>query len=423
VALVKESAMVRTKRTWLFVGALLYPLLALGPMMVFLSEVVSRGRHWWALGPFLLVVLGVQFAMMQVWRRWWRVQRGRLRADEAGVWIGERCLVRRRGLAHAYVVREGGRCLVRLGRSFRPVDVEVDDEAEGARLVQALRLDAGRSVARYTFTHGRSRDLRKSIGFSSTLLIGLVLVLLPLMTRFPLVALATALFGYAAYLLHLMNLRVHVSVGADGVRLRRPLSRARFIPFAAVAHARMTGKDMELALRSGGSVSMHHNFARQAGKDWLQVHAHRAPEGTTFVQSVQAGMQRHHGEAHAGASLTARGGRRVEVWLRELAALADDPSSFRSAAVPADALWRILDDPSAAATARAGAAAALRSRLDDEGRARLRVVADACAAPRLRVALARIAAGAEDARLHEALEELDDGLKASPPARAPSAPR
>jgi hypothetical protein len=52
-----------------------------------------------------------------------------------------------------------------------------------------------------------------------------------------------------------------------------------------------------------------------------------------------------------------------------------------------------------------GAAVALRSKLDEAERARLRVAAEATAAPKIRVAL-EAAAEEDDARVAEAMREL-----------------
>ena len=99
----------------------------------------------------------------------------------------------------------------------------------------------------------------------------------------------------------------------------------------------------------------------------------------------------------------APGGRSVERWVRDLRAMPRGPS-YR---LPGDAetLWRLVDDPGAPPAARAGAAVAL-STLDEDSRVRLRVAAEACAEPRLRAALTRVAEGAADDALEEALEPL-----------------
>ena len=87
-----------------------------------------------------------------------------------------------------------------------------------------------------------------------------------------------------------------------------------------------------------------------------------------------------------------------------------DPATTRviyTPAVPVEVLWRVVEDPTAATTARAGAAFALRSTLDDDGKARLRIVADACAAPKLRVALDELATGEDD--VADTFDALVDG--------------
>jgi hypothetical protein len=79
---------------------------------------------------------------------------------------------------------------------------------------------------------------------------------------------------------------------------------------------------------------------------------------------------------------------------------------YRRAAVPSASLWQIVEDPTAEPPIRAGAAVALVQALDEPGRQRLRVAAQACAAPKLRVALELVAEEAEldESRLEDALE-------------------
>jgi hypothetical protein len=80
--------------------------------------------------------------------------------------------------------------------------------------------------------------------------------------------------------------------------------------------------------------------------------------------------------------------------------------------MPADVLWRVAEDAFASADARAGAAMALRAALDDHGRTRLRVAADACATPELRAALEAIASDEDD--VTQALDELDARQRGGP---------
>jgi hypothetical protein len=81
--------------------------------------------------------------------------------------------------------------------------------------------------------------------------------------------------------------------------------------------------------------------------------------------------------------------------------------SYREAVLDADRLWRVVDDPSMVASTRAGAAMALAA-IDDEARAKLRVTAEACADPKLRVALGQVADGAAEEEMEAVLMPLLD---------------
>jgi hypothetical protein len=68
-------------------------------------------------------------------------------------------------------------------------------------------------------------------------------------------------------------------------------------------------------------------------------------------------------------------------------------------------LWRVVGDATRDAKERAVAAVSLGPTLDDEGRTRLRVVANTTAAPRLRVAIESVVEP-DDERLERALAEV-----------------
>ncbi|HZU83716.1 MAG TPA: hypothetical protein VE987_12400, partial [Polyangiaceae bacterium] len=82
-----------------------------------------------------------------------------------------------------------------------------------------------------------------------------------------------------------------------------------------------------------------------------------------------------------------------------------------SAALPSERLWRVVEDSSADRTARAGAALALTRSLDDTGRERLRVAAESCAEPRLRVALSTFATPAGARASDEELAATIDAIE------------
>jgi hypothetical protein len=82
---------------------------------------------------------------------------------------------------------------------------------------------------------------------------------------------------------------------------------------------------------------------------------------------------------------------------------------MRTAPIPRERLFRVVEDASLDPTSRAAAAVALGLELDDEGRARLRAAAEAMAAPKLRFAIEKAASphAAEDSAIKAALAELE----------------
>jgi len=405
-AFTKKNALVRTKRFWLFVvgsasmvsPALLpfiAPKLGVPPALGLLTAVIA----------YFVAVSGT----LHAWNRWWREKRGELHADENELRIGDAAVIRRSSIRHGHVLRRDGRIFVRLGRMLRLVDVEVADEAEGEALLTAMRLDAARSVAQYPMTHGTWRgSLVRAAGAVVPLLLaplfGFVTGLSIPMFLALLVAVSIAMVLYS------INQMLRVSVGADGVRVRHLLQRARFVPFSAIEEALTDGRDITLRLAGGEKIVMHH----PAGKGFKPLaFADRAEDGRKLVERIKAQVEAHQARANADATLFARAGRETAQWVRDVVSVGatdGQASSYRTPAVPPDALWRIVENAAAPATARAGAAVALRGALDEEGRVRLRATADACAAPKLRVALEVVAsAEAEDeSELCGVLEGIED---------------
>lgn len=112
-------------------------------------------------------------------------------------------------------------------------------------------------------------------------------------------------------------------------------------------------------------------------------------------------------DALAGAR-RARSRRGVEAWRARL--LATDGASFRVSSTSSDDIAAVLDDPSAPREARIGAALALAN--DPAGRPKIRVAAEATAAPALRIALEQVEAGTLDAASLEASLERAEATSA-----------
>jgi hypothetical protein len=393
----KDGMRVRTKRTWLLVAGLAVLCFGFIPA----AGLVFSG----VLGflAALVIYCGTAFALLHAWNRWWRERTGRVVARAEGLWLDDAQVVARSAVRYGHLIHRDGAAFVRLGRTLRLVDVAVADDDEGNDLLTAMRLDAGRSVGQYPMNHGT---------YASAWIRAGVFVALCLVTAVGIVASGAdsavvwpALLGGAvAAFLWGANDLVRVSVGADGVRVRRLLSRSRFVPFGALEGAQTDGRNVTLRVRDGSVVQMHH----PAGKGWKPLlFRDRADEARMLVERVEARAAEHRRAGGDVAGL-ARGNRETGAWLREVELASDDHASFRAPAVPPEALWRVVDDPAAATTARAGAAIALRNGLDEHGRARLRALADACAAPKLRVALQIVASAAEPVAIEDAFEELRD---------------
>ena len=111
-----------------------------------------------------------------------------------------------------------------------------------------------------------------------------------------------------------------------------------------------------------------------------------------------------------------RGGRGLRGWIAELRALGMGVNAaHRTAPVPADRFWRIVESPGTPPTIRAAAAVALGPRLDARDRDRLRLAASTTVAPRLRLALEAAAGSARDVELEALLAEVEQ--EDAPPLR------
>ena len=71
-------------------------------------------------------------------------------------------------------------------------------------------------------------------------------------------------------------------------------------------------------------------------------------------------------------------------------------------------LWRVAEDPAQPAIKRAAAAVALAPSLAEPDKERLGELAKTTAAPKLRIALERVAEDAPDEELEEALRRLEE---------------
>jgi siroheme synthase (precorrin-2 oxidase/ferrochelatase) len=86
----------------------------------------------------------------------------------------------------------------------------------------------------------------------------------------------------------------------------------------------------------------------------------------------------------------------------DLARAASGGAHYRVATLTRERLWALVEGPEIAALARKAAAEALVQSSDEPERARLRVAAERCAEPEVRIALRAMAEEAEEAEAPDA---------------------
>ena len=290
-----------------------------------------------------------------------------------------------------------------------PVELAIDDLAEGQRLLRALGFDATQTVATFRAQSRAASSPRHGVGavLSAALLMGLAAATMVAAQTFSallplgLLLLAAAFIGLFAMLLG----PTRVDVGADGIALRW-LGTRRFIPYASLnrvvpiepTRMRPNPAGIELELATGESVPI--SFGKRGFRDdELAILEERIREARSAYRADEP--------AHAEAMLE-RGGRPMRAWLRSLKGMGTGAqANVRIAPVPRDELFRVLENPAIAAAKRASAAIALSAGASAEDSSRLRAAAQAIAAPKLRIAVQKAADASPDDALAEALAELE----------------
>jgi hypothetical protein len=317
-------------------------------------------------------------------------RKGVLAAARDGLALDGKLAVPRAHVSCAYVV-PGPPPVVRIERRWRTtVEVAFDDEAEAAALVTALGFDARHAVARFrAWTLGKGKGgsarLGTPLAVFAVFVVGGVLREHAYPGSFAgalaLAALAVAVVVALFY--------ARVEVGKDGILLRS-LTRRRFLSHADVAGSAVDANALVITPTRGEPLRLATDLAS------LGALAQRVDEAREAFARAAGAPDDH--------SVVAPEGRTADRWLRDLRATAD-AHAYRVGRSDADALGSLLDDASLPPATRAGAAVALAS-LDERARPRIRVAADACAEPRLRLALARVADDAPDEALTKALAPL-----------------
>jgi hypothetical protein len=208
----------------------------------------------------------------------------------------------------------------------------------------------------------------------------------PLLVLIGVLSLLGVGFGFVARSFGASLFSTVLTVGTDGVVVERRM-RKRILRRAEIVDVGVVPGALVLHLEGGEDVSV------PAGMDAAIALLNRMEE------ALQSGPR-------TGASLARldRGGRPVAAWIAELRGLSRGTLGYRRAALARNELLDVVKDGAAPAERRIGAAVALSADADDEARAALRIAADTCVDPRLRVVLDGAAEMAEE-ELEAAVEE------------------
>ena len=362
-------------------------------------SLVTSGR----LALWVSIPIWGQLGLMAVLRRW------KLRADAVSS-DGNALVLHRNGGVRRYQLpanREGwlespgaqtAACVkIRVGLVLT---CWFNDVSSAARLLTAAGVRADRRRVEWRLAHPRQPWWRIAvwIGLGVAGSMGFLFWVLRTSTesRMALDLLPPLAFTVAWALLR----RSCVQVGVDGLILRSPV-RQRFISYRDITDVSRdeSGEHVILSLTGGKRITLAPGFLFE--RDQLSRSSLRAAQFYELVQS------RIHAASDAAdvdlqSSLEQRN-QPLEQWRKRLVQLAQ--GGYRERGAQRDEIAAVLDDAAATAEQRLGAALTLAQLHDPESRARVRVAADRCAEPKLRVALECIASGEID-DLEPLIDEL-----------------
>ncbi|WP_437521871.1 PH domain-containing protein [Sorangium sp. So ce726] len=234
------------------------------------------------------------------------------------------------------------------------------------------------------------------------------------------VAIAGCLLLLLATFQLLERLRPKLVVGADGILIRRFLSR-RLIRYDEIVSVDEEQRTMEtddgqttswstssivrIGLVGGGFVDLTTWRFGSPQPEYTGPLDAVGGEIMLEIQRQRDAWNARRGHAHEEA--LARRGRSGAAWLNALRRLTASTAGAYCA-ITVDRLRALLDDPHAPAVTRTAAAVALYRFDHERARQRLRIAAASVASPETRGGLERVADATDDVALAEALESLHD---------------
>jgi hypothetical protein len=333
---------------------------------------------------------------------WFRPSRPRRRkvavtVSESVLTIGKRT-VPRAALTKGVLVPSEDGLRVRLSKRGPDIELGFPNLDQASRFLSSLGFEVDQTVATFRTMSPLQSSYASVMGTTVGAVFGSMLaaVLGALVT--PPGAFVGGAVGIS--LIALLFAPGRLEVGADGV-LVRWLNTRRFISHGDIADVELGQFGMNRSTRL--LVTLH---LTSGEKVVIPTSILAWDDGKT--QSIRARiLAAREVYRRGGASERAmllRGERSHAEWIADLRAR--EVVGLRTAAVPSDQLWRVVEDSAAEPLERAAAAIALGKDLSDPERERLRHVAKAAAAPKLRVVLEK-ACEVEDDELAEELSHLE----------------
>jgi hypothetical protein len=373
-------------------GALFVGVVAVAAMMHSLGKDGGPGP----LGFDLLVAGG----LLRLARNSWRTakRRATVRADTAGVHIDGKLALPRGEIVQGTFQPGGSKSrsvVLRGKRHALRFQAEVADEEEALRMLHALGLDAASKRADFRIAGSALPMRTRSLLLAGMASIGFVLTG-ALHSPVPLLIAGLAIMATVTGTMW----PGHLVVGADGILVKQRF-RERFIPMADIKSADAVADNaLTVSLASGEHVRI---VTGQARSD--RSNAFARAQRDEIIARIDEALQVHRSQTSVDvAALVRRGERTGEEWFAELKKLRARAAGYRDLVLRDEDLWQLVEDPRAAEDARAGAALVLRPKLDDAGKNRIRVAADAAASPKLRIALeAATSDDADEAEIERAL--------------------
>ena len=292
----------------------------------------------------------------------------------------------------AYMVPATAKAPVRVtigGKGFS-AQLDVRDEAEAGDVLRCLGKDIDHHAAR--FIGVAPLKSRNGAALLGGLGIGIALIAAGIPLGMTLLTVLGIVIAIAAGIAFTAN---DIHIGSDGVLVKNRLD-SQFYAYRDVVGAiatnrgvrlRLRERDVDIPISARVALTPGEKETRDAMLARLLAGIARAREGDATERGAEVAWRLD------------RGARPLAEWLRWL----HDADDFRNARATNEDLESALE-VDAAPWQRLGAAILL-ARRDD--RAKIRIAAEATAAPKLRVALEKIADGVEDSALQEALADVE----------------